>query len=242
MRYAVISDIHSNLEAFQAVIECLAREKIDKYLCLGDVIGYGADPHACLRLLQSLKPDVLIAGNHEWAVLDLIDIEDFSELAKEAVVWTKSVLTEAEIEYLKSFRLIYESEKFILVHGTLDEPGKFYYILSDYDAYNTMKLMKAPVCFAGHSHVSGIFYSDNGSIKYTRTSKVRIDYTRKYVINPGSVGQPRDSDPNAACAIYDDRASTIEIKRIPYDISTAQKKILEEGLPRMFASRLAEGR
>lgn len=242
MRYYVISDIHGNLEALHSVIEDISSQKTGQYLYIGDLVGYGADPQAVIRIVQSIGPKVLIAGNHDWGVLGLLDLEYFNEYAKEAVVWAKSVLNKEELSYLKSFRLLYESEIFTLVHGSLDGAEKFHYIFNADDAYFTIKLMKTPLCFVGHTHVAGIFYSSNGKIEYTKEAKVKIDYSRKYVINVGSIGQPRDRDPRASYAIYDDEAGTVETRRVNYDIKATQKKILDAGLPRWLASRLSEGR
>src|SRR3989338_4502921 len=128
MRYGLISDIHGNLEAFQAVLGVLSKDRIDKYLCIGDVVGYGADPKACIRLVKSLEPKALIAGNHEWGVVGLTYLEYFNELARKAVIWTKGILSRDEFDYLKSFRLVYEDEAFALAHGSFDSPEKFQYI------------------------------------------------------------------------------------------------------------------
>lgn len=242
MRYAILSDIHGNLEAFRAVLEALSKEKIDRYLSLGDVVGYGADPHACIKLLKALNPEALIAGNHEWAVLGLLDIGYFNEAAKEAIIWTRNALKPEEADYLRSFSLVHDTKKFSLVHGTLCSPEKFDYIFSDVDACANMPLMKSPLLFVGHSHAAGVFYSHGAMVKYTSGPKIGIDGMEKYVINAGSIGQPRDLDPKASYAVYDDEEDTAEIKRVKYDIKTAQKKILKEGIPDVFAFRLSEGR
>ncbi len=242
MRYGVISDIHSNYEAFQAVVDALSKDRIDSYLCLGDVIGYGADPHACISLLRELKPEALVAGNHEWAVLGLTDIGYFNDTAKEAVLWTRKALTAEELEFLRSFKLVYEAQKFVLTHGSLDSPSEFYYILSDNDARDTMDLMKVPLCFVGHSHVGSIFYSKGDKVKYFAGKSIKMVAGSKYVVNAGSIGQPRDQDPKAAYAVYDEDEGTIEIKRVKYDIKAAQDKILRCGLPNLLASRLSVGR
>lgn len=242
MRYGLISDIHGNLEAFQAVLNALSKDRIDEYLCIGDIVGYGADPGPCIRLTKSLEPKALIAGNHEWGVLGLLDLEYFNELARKAVIWTKGVLSRDEFDYLKFFRLVYEDEAFALAHGTLDSPEKFQYIFDGSDAYQSMKLMKKALCFVGHSHVAGIFYSDDGGIASMPGNKIIIERDRKYIINVGSVGQPRDRDPRASYAVYDGEEGSVEIKRVGYDIETAQGKILKAGLPRELAWRLSEGR
>ncbi len=242
MRYAVLSDIHGNLEAFRAVLDSISKEKIDAYLSIGDVIGYGADPIVCMRLLRSVAPQVLIAGNHEWAVLGLADIEYFNEAAKAAVLWTKEALRGEGLDYIKSFTLVHEDKGFSLVHGSLDHPEKFYYILDYDDACDTMRLMKTKICFVGHSHAAGIFYSKAEEAVFTKGPRIRIDRARKYIINAGSIGQPRDLDPRAAYVIYDEEEGTVEIKRVEYDVKSAQDKILKAGLPEILAWRLAEGR
>ena len=241
MRYGLISDIHGNLEALQAVLDLLLKERIDRYLCIGDVVGYGADPKACMRLIKKLEPAALVAGNHEWGTVELLGLEYFNEYAREAVIWTKRALSKDDADYLKSFRLVYEDEAMTLVHGTLDAPAEFHYLLNSHDAYLTMMQMKTPVCFVGHSHIPGIFYYDDGVVSL-RPAKVKVDRDKRYVINIGSVGQPRDSDPRASYAIYDNEDDTVEIRRAAYDIKKAQGKILEAGLPKVLAYRLSEGR
>lgn len=244
MRYAILSDIHGNLEAFKAVLDALSAERIDSYLSLGDVVGYGADPKECIKLLKSIgiEQEFLIAGNHEWGVLGRRGEDGFAELAKDAVIWTRKVLGEDELQYLKSFQLVYEDEKFTLVHGSLNMPEEFYYIFDTEDADVTISRMRNPLCFVGHTHVPGIFASNHNKVDYLGNDKIRIDYDRKYVINAGSIGQPRDGDPRAAYAIFDDEESTIEIKRVEYEVKKAQNKILAAGLPARLADRLSEGR
>lgn len=242
MRYAVISDIHSNLEAFKAALDVLGGERIDSYLFVGDVIGYGADPKECIKLLRSLNPSIAIAGNHEWGVLEKMDISYFNESAQDTILWTRKILDKDEIEYLRSFSLIYEDEKMTLVHGTLNMPDEFYYIFDVEDAYVTISQMKNTLCFVGHSHVPGIFASNDGKVEYLESTNIRIDPERRYVINVGSIGQPRDGDPRASFAIYDDEENTLEIRRAEYDVKKAQEKILNAGLPPKLAYRLSEGR
>jgi len=242
MRYCIISDIHSNLEAFKAVLENSEKEDIDAYLCAGDVIGYGADPVECIALVRSIKPKVLIAGNHEWGVLDLLDLDYFNEYAKEAIARTKTMIGKEDAGYLKSFQLTYEGKNFTVVHGTLEAPAKFYYIFDEDDAYATTEIMKTPVCFVGHSHIAGIYYYENREMRSVTKGAVRIDRAKRYVINVGSVGQPRDGDPRSAYAIYDEDDQVVEIRRVAYDIEAARKKIVNAGLPGRLAERLSEGR
>ena len=242
MRYAVISDIHGNLEAFESVLDAISKERVDSYLFVGDIIGYGADPKGCIKMLKSLDPAVAIAGNHEWGVIDKLDVSYFNDTARNAILWTKKALDNSEIEYLRSFPLAYEDEKITLVHGTLNMPEEFYYILDTEDAYVTLSQMKSRLCFVGHSHVPGIFASDHTKVEYFERTDVKMDGERRYLVNVGSVGQPRDGNPAAAFAIYDDEELAIEIKRVDYDVKKAQDKILKAGLPAELAQRLSEGR
>ena len=242
MRYAVISDIHGNLEAFQAVLNSLSEERIDTYLFLGDVVGYGADPKECIKLLRSLDPIIAVAGNHEWGATGKTDMSYFNESAQSAILWTKKALDNGEIEYLKSFPLLYEDEKITLVHGTLNMPEEFYYIFDTEDAYVTISKMNNMLCFVGHSHVSGIFFSSDSKVESLDRAEIRMDSETKYLVNAGSIGQPRDGDPRASFAIYDDEEFTVEIKRVEYDVKKAQDKILKAGLPQRLADRLSEGR
>ena len=242
MRYAIISDIHGNLEAFQAVLDALSEEDIDTYLSVGDCIGYGANPKECIELLRSLNPEVLIAGNHEWGVLGLKEADYFNELAQYAISWTRKILDKDEIEYLKSFSLVYEDDKMTLVHGTLNMPEEFYYILDTDDAEAAMGRMRNSLCFVGHSHVPGVFASNHHKVEILESQSIRLEYERKYIINAGSVGQPRDGDPRASYVVYDTENPTLEIRRVEYDVKKAQGKILKAGLPTRLADRLSEGR
>jgi len=242
MRYCIFSDVHGNWEAFEAVTSAFSKERIDEHLFLGDAVGYGADPHACITGLRLLKPSVLIAGNHEWGVLELLDMEYFNEYAAAAVEWTRQLLGKEELDYLKSFRLFCETGKLTLVHGSLENPARFQYVLDASDADTTLRLSRTQLCFVGHTHVAGVYFFNEGEVAYTRGPKVHIEADKKYLINAGSVGQPRDGDPRASYVIYDDRSMTIEIKRVAYDIDAARKKILKAGLPEWLASRLIEGR
>lgn len=242
MRYAVISDIHSNLEAFEAVADAIADENVDRYLCLGDIVGYGADPKACIALLRSLAPEAIVAGNHDWGAVDLTDTSSFNDVAIAAITWTKRTLSSEEADFLRSLELTYVTDNMTLVHGTLDDPAAFGYVLGTSDAYAAMKLQKTPLCFIGHSHVAEIFSSDGVMMEDTTRPIIEIDPANKYIINVGSVGQPRDGDNRASYVIYDDKRRTVEMKRAQYDIEKAQAKIIKAGLPGWLAERLADGR
>jgi diadenosine tetraphosphatase ApaH/serine/threonine PP2A family protein phosphatase len=218
------------------------RCRIDKYLCLGDVVGYGADPDACIESVMALDAEMLIAGNHDWGALGRIDLDYFNEYAKEAILWTRDILSRRGLDYLGSFRLVSEGIDFSLVHGSLEEPGEFRYITNPDNAGATISLMKKRLCFVGHTHVAGTFCHNNKIIKYSAQPVIEIERGRKYIVNVGSIGQPRDGDRRASFAVFDTANKSVEIKRVPYDIDTAAKKILKAGLPAMLAERLYEGR
>jgi len=241
MKYAVFSDMHGNLEAYQAVLSALEREDIHKYYCVGDIVGYGADPSVCIDITKRLNP-VIVCGNHDWAAAGLTSAENFNPYAKKAVLWTASVLTDEEKDNLRSLKLTYEDEDATLVHGTLMEPEDFGYVFDSETAYNMMNLMKTQVSFIGHSHSPVVFTLYKDKIEYTADPVFKVQEGRKYLVNVGSVGQPRDGDSRAAFCIWDRAARLIEIRRVEYDIGKAQKKILDAGLPGILAERLGEGR
>ncbi|MDP2943398.1 MAG: metallophosphoesterase family protein [Candidatus Omnitrophota bacterium] len=223
MRYAVFSDIHSNLEALEAVLEALRAEEADRYFCVGDIVGYAADPKACIKMIRELNC-LTVCGNHDWAAVDLIDYSYFNVYARASVDWTKTQLDDSERDYLKGLPLKYEDEEITLVHGSLKRPEEFDYIFGEDDASRTLDLCRTKICFVGHTH---------SPAKFTEGSK--------RLVNVGSVGQPRDNDPRAAYCIYDTDTGTVEIKRVKYDIRKAMNKILGAGLPEPLAYRLLEG-
>ncbi len=241
MRYAIISDIHGNLEALESVLgECL-KLKADKFLCAGDTVGYGASPQQCLEAVKLLRADT-VAGNHDWAVSGRVDPSYFTEDGRAAVVWTRSQVSFDDIEYLNKLPLVVKHTDYALAHASLKDPGKFNYMSSVSRAYESFMLLEAPVCFVGHTHVPGIFLQ-RGEHTFEEVSlEVEMSPELKYIVNVGSVGQPRDANPMASFAIYDTLLRTIEIRRVWYDIKKAQKAILDAGLPRALALRLEFGK
>lgn len=241
MRYVILADIHSNLEALEAVLDEASGEKIGAYLCAGDIIGYGADPQACLDKIKPLIRHI-VAGNHESAVTGKFPLEDLVDNARDAVLWTKNILPQKDIDFLNNLGLVYKNNDLTLVHGSLDNPQEFYYIFKPYEAGETFDLLDTPICFLGHTHRPQILVKRNIIISRLDDFKAEINPDYKYAVNVGSVGQPRDGDPRAAYCIYDTAENTVEIKRVSYDIETAQRKIISAGLPRILADRLAIGR
>ncbi|MFQ5952331.1 MAG: metallophosphoesterase family protein [Candidatus Omnitrophota bacterium] len=241
MLYVIISDIHGNLEAFDAVVKSFPRTKEKEIICPGDVIGYGANPNECIDKITSLGA-ATIMGNHEAAVLGKTDISYFNPHAAEAVMWTAKHLEESGKDYIDNLPLIHEDSNFIMVHGTLHNPEQFRYMMTNVDAVNTFKILKAQICFVGHSHVPATFILKDGRISLSFKSKIKLEKEAKYIINVGSIGQPRDGDWRACYCVYDSKKEEMELRRVEYDVKTAQKKIIEAGLPRILAERLAFGR
>ena len=241
MKYGIFGDVHGNIEAFEKVIEFYKNENIDEYLCVGDIVGYGTNPSECIEEIKRLKAET-VCGNHDWAAAGILPLYDLNPAAKSAVEWTRENLNLNDKEFLKKLKLINEKKDFYVVHGSLYKPGLFPYILDVELAYQCFCEMNRDLCFVGHSHRAGFFFMQDERVDYTRESLVKVKPEVKYIVNVGSVGQPRDGDPRAAFCIFDTDKSTIEIKRVDYDIETAKNSILNAGLPEVLAYRLLEGR
>lgn len=242
MRYAILGDIHGNLAAFETVLEDVrAHGGFDEVWCLGDIVGYGPDPHQCIELLRGLR-HICVAGNHDWAAIGKIDTSDFNPVAAQACHWTAKQLTAEEIEYLQSLPLTLTRDDFTLAHGSPREPI-WEYLLSLELAKENLKHFTTRYCLVGHSHVPLVFeQADNTVIYRPLTDGMKIQLgTSRLIINPGGVGQPRDGDPRAAYAIYDSDARTIHHYRVEYDIAATQKKMAEQGLPLSLILRLSHG-
>jgi len=241
MKYAIISDIHANLEAFEAVLEDIKKEGAEKCVCVGDIVGYGANPHECIELVR--KHCLLcVAGNHDFATIEKTNIEFFNQYARQATLWTRQHITEEDRKYLESLPLVADvDDLFTVVHGTLYAPALFDYIQTTFDAYLSLQVLQKPLCFVGHSHVPISFFLDD-AVTYSTDSVIRLKPGVKAIINVGAVGQPRDDDPRAAYAIYDTEKNLVVIKRIEYDVEKAVKKIRDAGLPEILGERLRYGR
>jgi len=240
MRYAIFSDVHANLEALETVCRYYRGQHIDSFIFIGDIIGYGANPQQCLHLLKSLSPFCL-AGNHEWGLLNKLALSWFNSYARDALLWTRQHLDASDCVYLEGFSLIYQQEDFVCVHGSLEEPENFNYILSCNEAARCFSFLKKRLCFIGHSHRPGIFYENKSRIMSEQKDELRLEVGTRYIINVGSVGQPRDRDPRASCCIYDSDKGIVKFKRLEYNISNAAEKIQAAGLPSVLAWRLFEG-
>lgn len=240
MKFAIIADIHANLEALQVVLADSKEQKCTHYACVGDVVGYGANPKECLDIVRSMGMPT-VKGNHdEYCSIDG-DLEGFNPHAAEAVTWTRKQLTEEDRQWLRELKYFRMVTSFSMVHATLDGPQRWGYVFDKLAAAASFTYQNTPVCFFGHTHVPVAFIRDT-VVKGGTYSKFKVDPARKYFVNVGSVGQPRDNNPKSAYVIYDMNESTIELRRLDYDIATAQKKILDAGLPPRLAERLAFGR
>ena len=242
MRYAILSDIHSNWEALERSLDYLAKEKIDEVWVLGDSVGYGANPNECFGWVLE-KTRVALLGNHEQAVVDPGLRDWFTGDARRAIEWTAGVLKPEHQQRIKSLNFLHVASPLTAAHGSPDKPEEYRYLFSFEDARPSFRAFETPICFVGHSHLPMIFsLGQDGYIRLFRSGKTKLQKGAKVLVNDGSVGQPRDDDPRAACAVFDTEKQVVEIRRVPYDIRSAQQKILQAGLPRILASRLSEGR
>ena len=240
MRYALLSDVHGNLEALEAVLAHVV-SRADAVLVLGDVVGYGADPAACLERVAE-RAQVVVAGNHEHGVAGLLDLDWFNDRARVAVEWTRRRLDGDHLAWLRTRPLVAEVDDATLVHASPAQPAEWDYLVSAEDGYEVFGAFATRVCFVGHSHRAGAWsVGSSGRAHEPGTRQIELEPGRRYLVNVGSVGQPRDGDPRASYALWDLTARRVTIERVPYDLPTAQRKILRAGLPRFFADRLPIG-
>ncbi|MFT7669833.1 MAG: diadenosine tetraphosphatase ApaH/serine/threonine PP2A family protein phosphatase [Planctomycetota bacterium] len=243
MKYGILGDIHGNLTALEAAVAYLKKKEVDLFLSMGDVVGYGAAPSACIGILRELEA-IVVKGNHDAATAGQIDLMYFNQYAREAVRWTQTVLNEGEIEWLAALPYTVDLEDCSAAHGTYFKPELFDYIQSTSDADPSLDAMERPVCFVGHTHVPLSLLrlkDDPHRTAYTTDDYVDLRDVQKALINVGSVGQPRDDDPRSACAIFDSATDTVLLKRLEYDIEREASRILGAGLPAVLADRLFMG-
>ncbi len=240
MRYCILGDIHANWEALAAVLEDARGKEIDQFVCVGDVVGYNANPVECLQVLQKLDA-VIVKGNHDAYCSTEDALIGFHPLAAEVVKWTRKRLNDEQRDFLAELPMSKRLENFTIVHSTLDMPEKWGYVFDTLEAESNFTYQRSAVCFFGHTHVP-LAFEKGTDIKYGLYKKIKITLGKKYFINVGSVGQPRDGNPDAAYVIYDSNRKVVELFRIPYDIRSTQARILDAGLPERLAMRLKEGR
>jgi len=240
MRSAIISDIHGNLEALTACMDYIdSLGDISFLAVLGDYVGYGANPDECISFLKD-KADVSIIGNHDSAAIGTTDIEYFNFVARDAILWTRDQLSEENTDFLKSLPYVEKKNGVMYTHSTPSAPEAWNYIFNEFDAKEELGQFEESICFIGHSHTPGIYNMDE-SISHLN-GVVNLDKDDKYLINIGSVGQPRDGDPRAAMCIMDNEKFSVEIVRVHYNVAAAREKIIDSGLPYYLGDRLLFGK
>ena len=240
MRFAILSDIHSNLEALEAVLADARAEGCTEFVCLGDVVGYNANPSECVKAIQDLNCPV-VKGNHDEQASIITSTESFNELAEEAIDWTRAQLSTEDKRWLADLRLTKQVRDFTIVHATLDTPGQWGYVFNDLDAVASFTYQHTALCFFGHTHWPTAFVRDE-NVRRVTVGQIVLSAGKKYFLNPGSIGQPRDRDWRAAYCIFHTDRQLVEERRVKYDLATAQRKIRAAGLPDRLADRLAVGR
>lgn len=245
MRIGILGDIHGNAEALRAVVAALRREGVDTWVQVGDIVGYGPEPSLCIDLVRELGC-ITCLGNHDAAVLGLLDTSYFNNFARAAIQWTATRMRPSDLEFLRSLRLVVKHPEFTVVHGSLHMPDQFGYVISQVEAIESLAQQDTRLCFVGHSHVPAVYLrrgSNPGEIVVRPQSEVEVSYRgfERVLMNVGSVGQPRDEDPRAAYGLVDTERELAWVKRVHYDIAGVQRKIRDAGLPEVLANRLALG-
>lgn len=247
VRYLILSDLHANADALDAVLAAAPRSTWDRLIVLGDLVGYGADPNAVIDRVRGLAPFAIIRGNHDKAACGLDDASNFNHIARVAAAWTGDTLTPQNREYLKALPAgpLTIDDRVEICHGSpFDED---HYIFDADDAWRALESNEHQLCLFGHTHLPVVFRRGSESFEaFTPEGDedvtLQLEPGIRYVVNPGSVGQPRDGDPRAAFAIYDSAGPTLMLRRVPYAIDAAQRRIIGAGLPASLANRLAVGR
>jgi diadenosine tetraphosphatase ApaH/serine/threonine PP2A family protein phosphatase len=240
VRYAVISDVHGNLEALTAVLADAAAHA-DALLCLGDTVGYGADPGPCIELVAE-RCQAVVGGNHEHGVAGLLDLGWFNADARAAAEWTAARLDADQRRWLAALPLVREIEDATLVHASPRHPEEWDYLLSAEDGFAAFPSFATRVCFVGHSHLPAVWSQGSaGPDHRAGVDGLDLERGRRYIVNVGSVGQPRDRDARAAYAVWHPDERSVRLRRVPYDVAAARRKILAAGLPRFLGDRLASG-
>ena len=244
MRYAILSDIHSNLEALNAVLQEIDSQKVDEIISIGDIVGYNANPNECIDILRKRGIRCLM-GNHDMRACGMEATNDFNPIAKDAIVWTKEMLSKENLNFLTSQprTLFLDEKRAIAIHGSFTSHDV--YIFNTLNALENFKIMEEShhplLCFFGHTHVKIAYCSLDSEVTTSYDDELYISESERYLINPGSVGQPRDMNPNASFLIYDTISKKIRFFKIKYDVVSSAQKILEAGLPKELAERLEVG-
>jgi len=247
MRYLILSDIHGNLDALETVLGRASEVGYDRTLVLGDLVGYGAEPNEVVDRVLGLAPFAIIRGNHDKVACGLEDSDGFNPVAQQAVAWTYYALTPANRDYLAALPIgpVYVDADLEICHGSPEDEDA--YITSEIAALRALRLSQRPVCLYGHTHVPLVFRLVGDEFEMVvhaqdEETHVTIEPEFRYLVNPGSVGQPRDGDPRAGFAVFDNASRDMSLYRVEYPVELAQRRIVEAGLPQALARRLALGR
>ncbi len=239
MKYAIISDVHSNLEALECAFAEIQKRKVDQIVCLGDVVGYGTNPSECLKSVRESSKEIIM-GNHDQAIEDIELRNYFNDWAREAIEWTAGVLSAEEKKQIRNFLplMIDQKRNITWAHGSPNEPEEFHYLFRETDVKPSFKILETDFCFFGHTHIPSLFARKTHEARYLTAGFYRLAKGERYLINPGSVGQPRDRDPRLSFALFDSDDLTLEVVRLDYDNKKAAEKIRKAGLPAYLADRL----
>ncbi len=238
--YAVLGDVHGNWEALSAVLADAETEGATRHVCVGDVVGYNADPAACLERMRGLDC-LTVRGNHDHYCSHNESLRDFHPLAASVIQWTREQLTNEQVDWLRDLSLYRIVDGFTLVHSTLDMPERWGYVFDALEAESHFNYQSTSVCFYGHTHVPVVF-DKQGRVLRRDAGTLRLELGHKYFVNVGSVGQPRDGDPRASYALFDAGSRELRFRRVEYDLATTQEKVRQAGLPERLAARLALGK
>jgi predicted phosphodiesterase len=243
MRYAIISDIHGNVEALQAVLADMKTRSVDEIVCLGDIVGYYPDPEKCIELVRN-NVKYCVAGNHDYAAINKIDIQTFTYYAFVAMEWTRNHISKNAMEFLSSLPLSIEQDGLYFTHSSPSNTQDWIYVFPDseeavFEAFNSLVHR---LNFIGHTHWPSIMIQEDDKIILCSEHTVKLNPDNFYLVNVGSVGQPRDFDSRSCYAIYDSDIDEITLVRVAYDYSVTQKKIIENNLPGFLAERLEKGK
>ncbi len=245
MRYGVFSDVHSNLEALEAVLSVFKKERIQSFLCLGDLVGYGPNPVECVQRVLQLKRLQATAGNHDYASVGMKETTWFNNFATRSITWTKRRLNEEARNFLMRLPRLIESSQFTMAHGSPRDPIDEY-LLSSRQFLDNLEFFRTPICFIGHTHVPCVFYTDSLGVIQQKPladgETYQFDPQGKTIVNVGSVGQPRDGDTRASAMIYDTEKNEVKLIRAVYDIQAVQDKMKQASLPLFLIERLSYGR
>ncbi len=240
MRIVFISDIHSNIYALESLEKDLKNRSYDFIYCLGDIVGYGANPIEVVEWVME-NVNLSLRGNHDTLISNAEPIDMHNPYTLKAAYYNMEVLKDKHREFLKSLAKDFENNEFVLTHDEPCIPGSMEYITKIKEAKDTFSSFYQKICFFGHTHLPGIFEKDGENISFIKDDKVYLKENCKYLINPGSVGQPRDKDPRLSYIIYDNKEKSVEFIRVEYNVEKAARDILNAGLPTIFANRLYRG-